>query len=249
MKAMILAAGLGSRMLPLTANTPKPLLKAGGRSLIEHHIYNLAEAGITEIVINHFYLGEQIEQALGNGSAFGVRIAYSPEIERMETAGGIIRALALLGDESFIVISADIWTQFPFASLRPVDGEQVLARLVMVNNPEHHAGGDFHLDQSGLLIQPPAESGLVRCTYSGISVMHPQLFRGYPEAPLPLRPLLTAAMPRPQLQGQLYTGPWADIGTPARLQELDTALALAKPRVETSRNLGSDPHNLLIRIV
>ncbi|MDO9317433.1 MAG: nucleotidyltransferase family protein [Gammaproteobacteria bacterium] len=225
MKAMILAAGLGTRMLPLTADTPKPLLKVGGRSLIEYHILNLAAAGVTDIVINHFYLGEKIEKALGDGRDYGVRIVYSPEIERMETAGGIIRALPLLGDDPFIVVSGDIWTEFPFASLTPVDGDKVLARLVMVNNPEHHSGGDFHLDQTGLLSKPPEGSTLPCFTYSGVSVMHPKLFAGYSEAPLPLRPLLLAAMLHHQLQGQLYTGPWLDIGTPARLHDLDCTLA------------------------
>lgn len=225
MKAMILAAGLGTRMQPLTADIPKPLLKAGGRSLIEYHILNLAAAGVRDIVINHFYCGEKIEQALGDGRAYGVRIVYSPEIERMETAGGIIRALPLLGADPFIVVSGDIWTEFPFASLTPVDGDNVLARLVMVNNPEHYAGGDFHLDQSGVLSKPAETSELPCVTYSGVSVMHPKLFAGYPEAPLPLRPVLLAAMLRHQLQGRLYTGPWLDIGTPARLHDLDCTLA------------------------
>ncbi|MES3007056.1 MAG: nucleotidyltransferase family protein [Pseudomonadota bacterium] len=225
MKAMILAAGLGTRMQPLTNDTPKPLLKVGGRSLIEYHILNLAAAGVTDIVINHFYLGAKIEQALGDGRAYGVRIVYSPEVERMETAGGIIRALPLLGDNPFIVVSGDIWTEFPFASLMPVDGDKVLARLVMVNNPEHHSGGDFHLDQTGFLSKPAEGSHLPCVTYSGVSVMHPKLFAGYPEAPLPLRPVLLATMLRHQLEGQLYTGPWLDIGTPARLHSLDLTLA------------------------
>ncbi len=234
MKAMILAAGLGTRMQPLTNDTPKPLLKAGGRSLIEYHILNLAAAGVTDIVINQFYLGAKIEQALGDGRAYGVRIVYSPESERMETAGGIIRALPSLGDESFIVVSGDIWTEFPFASLAPVDGDKVLGRLVMVNNPEHHTGGDFHIDQSGLLSRPPEGSDLACLTYSGVSVMHPKLFAGYPEAPLPLRPVLLAAMLQRQLQGQLYTGPWLDIGTPARLEALDCTLATLAGRTHAT---------------
>ncbi len=241
MKAMILAAGLGTRMQPLTADTPKPLLKVGGRSLIEYHILNLAAAGVTDIVINHFYLGAKIEQALGNGEAYGVRIVYSPESERMETAGGIIRALPLLGDDPFIVVSGDIWTEFPFASLAPVDGDKVLGRLVMVNNPEHHAGGDFHIDQSGFLSRPPEGSDLPCFTYSGVSVMHPKLFAGYPEAPLPLRPLLLAAMLRHQLQGQLYTGPWLDIGTPARLADLDRTLASQTRTATKAMQIGIIP--------
>ena len=146
MKAIILAAGLGTRMRPLTDHLPKPLLQAGGSALIEYHLRNLAAAGIREIVINHFHLGDKIEAALGDGSRYGVQIQYSRETVRLETAGGIVKALPLLGSEAFAVVSGDIWTDYDFRSLQPLDGHATLARLVMVDNPPHHPRGDFVLD-------------------------------------------------------------------------------------------------------
>ncbi|MGB4247027.1 MAG: nucleotidyltransferase family protein [Pseudohongiellaceae bacterium] len=226
MKAMILAAGLGTRMRPLTDTLPKPLLRAGGRSLIEHHIINLAKAGVTDIVINHFYMGDKIEAALGDGSAWGVSIVYSAETVRLETAGGIARALPLLGDESFIVVSSDIWTDYDYADLRPVDGKGTLVRLLMVDNPEHHPRGDFILDSDGRLhLQTSGVPGMA-VTYSGVSVMHPAFFAGVSDEPLPLRPLLDAGMAAGIVAGEHYRGRWMDIGTPERLQELDSALTV-----------------------
>lgn len=224
MRAMILAAGLGTRMRPLTDTLPKPLLRAGGRSLIEHHIVNLAAAGVTDIVINHFYMGDKIEAALGNGSAWGVRIAYSAEVVRLETAGGIAKALPLLGEESFIVVSSDIWMDYDYANLRPVDGTTTMARLLMVDNPAHHPGGDFTLGNDGRLhLQVSGVPGRA-VTYSGVSVMHPAFFAGVPAEPLPLRPLLDAGMAAGRIEGEYYGGRWMDIGTPERLRELDQAL-------------------------
>ncbi|MCB1648630.1 MAG: nucleotidyltransferase family protein [Pseudomonadales bacterium] len=223
MKAIILAAGLGTRMRPLTDTLPKPLLQAGGQALIEYHLHNLVRAGITDIVINHYHLGEKLEAALGDGSRYGARIQYSRETVRLETAGGIVKALPLLGDEAFAVISGDIWTDFDYCHLRPVDGETTLARLLMVHNPEHHQHGDFSLRPDGRLAlkAPEAEDGL---TYAGISVMHPRLFANLPEAPLALRPVLDAAIAAGHIEAEQYTGQWFDIGTPERLAELDTLL-------------------------
>lgn len=220
MKAMILSAGLGNRMLPLTEHTPKPLLRAGDHSLIEWQIIKLCRAGVTQIVINHYHLGEQIEKALGDGSQFGVNIRYSPEPVRLETAGGIIRALPLLADESFIIVNGDVWTDFDFARLKPLVSASVLAHLVMVPNAAHHQEGDFALDDTGLLSQ----AGPHKLTYSGISVLHRDLFKGLDEQYLALAPLLRKAMAENRVTGELFPGEWRDIGTPERLQVLDAEL-------------------------
>jgi len=224
MRAIILAAGLGTRMRPLTDHLPKPLLQAGGSALIEYHLRNLAQAGIREVVINHFHLGERLEEALGDGSRYGVQIAWSREAVRLETAGGIVNALPLLGDEAFAVVSGDIWTDYDFARLQPVDGRDTLARLVMVPNPPHHPTGDFQCAPSGRLQLGAAQEAAPGCTYSGVSVMHPALFAGLSAQPLPLRPVLDAAIAAGRVAGELYTGRWFDIGTPQRLQELDEML-------------------------
>ncbi len=224
MKAMILAAGLGTRMRPLTDSLPKPLLQAGGKTLIEHHLLNLAAGGITHIIINHFYLGEKIEQALGDGSAYGVRIQYSPESTRLETAGGIVKALPLLGQDSFIVVNGDIWTDYSFASLQPVDGINTLARLVMIDNPEHNPAGDFNLGANNHL-QESATADSHALTFSGISVLHSNFFKDLSEEPRPLAPLLRAAIAIGKVEGEYYTGRWFDIGTPERLRELDAILS------------------------
>jgi MurNAc alpha-1-phosphate uridylyltransferase len=225
MKAMILAAGLGTRMRPLTDALPKPLLRAGGRALIEHHLFNLAAAGVTDVVINHHHLGARLEAALGSGERYGVAIVYSPEPERLETAGGIVKALPLLGQEPFIVISADVWSVYDLRQLRPVDGVQTLAHLVIVDNPPHHPHGDFLLRENGRLGLREADDTVSGCTYSGISVMHPALFAGLSVAPLPLRPLLNAAITEGKVEAEHFSGDWFDIGTPARLQALDVLLA------------------------
>ncbi|TRW89519.1 N-acetylmuramate alpha-1-phosphate uridylyltransferase MurU [Candidatus Methylobacter oryzae] len=216
MKAMILAAGRGERMLPLTDHTPKPLLIAGGKALIEHTINQLVAAGFNDIVINHAHLGSQIEDRLGNGSRFGANISYSPEGEQaLETAGGIINALHLLGEEVFLVVNGDIATDFPFAGLknRTVD----LAHLVLVDNPAHHPEGDFGLDQSGLVVTNAAE----QFTFSGIGLYRSELFKNIPAGPNKLGPLLRQAIASGRVSGQKMNGFWMDIGTPERLQELD----------------------------
>lgn len=220
MRAMILAAGLGNRMRPLTDSRPKPLLEVGGKPLIQHHVERLAAAGITRLVVNHHHLGHQIEQFLGDGSRFGVSIRYSPEPVRLETAGGIIKALPLLEDPCFVVVNGDIWTRFPFETLRPIDGHGCLAHLVLVPNAPHHPRGDFSIDENGLVGDEEPRGG-TRFTFSGISVMHRELFAGHKPAPLPLLPLLKAAMTRGKLRGEVYGGEWVDVGTPERLQNLN----------------------------
>lgn len=220
MKAMILSAGLGKRMLPLTDTLPKPLLRAGGRSLIEWQIRRLRQAQVTDIVINHHHLGEHIESALGDGRELGVHIRYSPEPERLETAGGIIKALPMLGDGSFIIVNGDVWTDFDFATLRPLDPAQSLAHLVMVPNTAHHPEGDYFLDNTGRV----RETGAPRLTYSGISVLHRALFEGYPPRYQPLAPLLVSAMRANLVSGERHDGDWQDIGTPEKLLALDAQL-------------------------
>jgi len=214
MKAMILAAGRGERMRPLTDTTPKPLLSVGSKSLIEYHLHALHTAGISEVVINHAWLGEQIETLLGNGSRYGVNITYSREGEQaLETGGGIFKALPLLGDAPFIVTNADIWTDFDYARLPTrLDG---LAHLVLVDNPEHHPDGDFVLKE-----QMVSANGEGRLTFSGIGVYSAALFEGVKETVFPLAPLLRSAMQNGQVSGEHHTGHWSDVGTPKRLEEL-----------------------------
>lgn len=215
MKAMILAAGRGERMRPLTDHTPKPLLAAAGKALIEHSIEQLADAGFNDIIINHAHLGQQIEQHLGDGRQFNANIRYSPETTALETAGGIIKALPLLGDEVFLVVNGDIATDFPFATLKnqPVN----LAHLVLVENPGHHPQGDFGLDSAGLV----TETDTKKFTFSGIGLYHPDLFRQIPAGVHKLLPLLLKGIASHGVSGQVHTGFWMDIGTPQRLQELD----------------------------
>jgi MurNAc alpha-1-phosphate uridylyltransferase len=218
---MILAAGRGERMRPLTDHTPKPLLVVGGKPLIVWHILRLAQAGITEIIINHAYLGEQIEHALGTGAAFGVSIGYSPETSALETAGGIRHALPLLGDAPFLVVNGDVWTDYDFAQLNTLDwSDGRLAHLVLVNNPPQHPAGDFTLAAGRVL-----STGDTQLTFSGISCYQPALFADLADnQPAKLAPLLRAAMHHGQVSGEHFAGIWHDIGTPQRLLELDEAL-------------------------
>ena len=215
MKAMILAAGRGERMRPLTDTMPKPLLRIGGQTLIERHIHALAGAGIRELVINHAHLGRKLEQALGDGGNYGVDIRWSPEPEgALETGGGIFNALPLLGDAPFIVVNADIWTDYPFGELpEQPDG---LAHLVLVDNPAHHPGGDFVLSTGRVL-----QGGGAPLTFSGIGVYRPELFDGCAAGVFPLAPLLRRAMDDGRVSGAHYRGAWFDIGTPERLQEVN----------------------------
>ena len=234
MKAMILAAGRGERLRPLTDHTPKPLLEAGGRPLIEHLIVALAAAGFRELVVNLAYLGELIRTYLGDGSRWGISIVYSHEgPEPLETAGGIRHALPLLGDQPFLVVNGDIATDFPFEALRrPVPTD---AHLILTANPSHHPKGDFALQ--GHLLCP---DGAERHTFAGIGVYRPALFAGLPEGRHALAPLLRQAMAQGRISGELYSGFWMDIGTHHRLAQLDMHLCGSRPQGGTSeRSLRS----------
>lgn len=217
---MILAAGRGERMRPLTDHTPKPLLPVAGRALIDYHLEALARAGLREVVINHAHLGEQIEAALGNGSRHGLRISYSPEPEgALETGGGILQALPKLAPEPFLVINGDIWTDYDYARLpQRLDG---LAHLVLVDNPPQHPDGDFHLHPDGSV----QEAGGRRLTFSGIGVYRPELFAGGEPGRFPLAPLLRRAIAAGRVSGEHFTGRWVDVGTPERLRALDRELS------------------------
>lgn len=217
MKVMLLAAGLGKRMRPLTDHTPKPLLPVAGVPLIEHHLRRLVAAGFTDVVINHAWLGEQIEGALGDGARFGAHIRYSPEGEPLETGGGIARALPLLGSEPFAVVNSDIWTDFPFARLRERQPEG--AHLVLIDNPAHHPAGDFGLTGGGQVTTAADSAAMTRLTFSGISVLSPALFANAPQGAFPLKPLLLDAIAAGTATGEYYRGCWLDVGTPERLAE------------------------------
>ncbi|MDF3195720.1 MAG: mannose-1-phosphate guanylyltransferase [Gammaproteobacteria bacterium HGW-Gammaproteobacteria-13] len=219
MKAMILAAGKGERLRPLTLHTPKPLVRAAGVPLIEYHVRALAAAGFTELVINHAWLGQQIEDYLGDGSRFGVSIAYSAEGEPLETGGGIFQALPLLGDQPFVLINGDIFTDYPFAELRrPLSG---LAHLVLIENPGHHVKGDFCL-QKGRVTD--AQEGQDSLTYSGMALLSPALFAGCEAGVFSLAPLLRAAMAVGQVSGERFDGCWVDVGTHERLAQVERLL-------------------------
>ena len=218
MKAMILAAGRGERMRPLTDHTPKPLLKVGGKPLIVWHLQRLAAAGFKDIVINHAHLGEQIENALGDGSQCGVRIQYSPEKIALETAGGIANAMPLLGDAPFLVVNGDVFTDIDFGALNLTSPN--LAHLVMVDNPPQHAAGDFSLLNGKL-----SAEGAQKLTFSGVGIYQPSLFAGIVRGEAAkLAPLLRAAMAQGLVSASHHVGAWHDIGTPERLQALDSQL-------------------------
>ncbi len=232
MKAMILAAGRGERMRPLTDHTPKPLLRVADKPLIVWHIENLVRAGISELVINHAHLGGQIETALGDGSRFGAHIQYSPEARALETAGGIANALPLLaswsaaneGDgnpmEPFAVVNGDIFCDYDFAHLArhaaALTQNGDAAHLVLVANPAQHPHGDFALHRERVM------DGTPKLTFSGIGIYQPALFENIPRGSIaPLAPLLRAKISLGKVSGELYTGLWVDVGTPERLAELD----------------------------
>lgn len=232
MKAMILAAGHGTRMRPLTDHTPKPLLNVGGKPLIVWHIEKLKQAGFQDIVINIAWLGDQIPNTLGDGSNFGVKIHYSDEQQdgALETAGGIIKALPLLTqttdqaseDNTFLVVNGDVWCDFNYTNESPLKDDD-LAHLVLVNNPPHNPDGDFSLDKKQV-----AETGQNKLTFSGIGYYHPALFNKLPQGVRPLAPLLREAMQKNKVSGELFSGDWRDIGTPERLEQLDNDLRQLK---------------------
>jgi MurNAc alpha-1-phosphate uridylyltransferase len=222
MKVMLLAAGRGERMRPLTDTCPKPLLPVAGRPLVAWHLERLAAAGFTDIVVNLSWLGEQIAAALGDGSRFGVRIQFSREPwPALETGGGIFNALPLLGEEPFLLVNGDVFTDVDFASLRLAPGD--LGQLLLVDNPPHHPRGDFWLRDGR--IGAGEGGGARRLTYAGISVLHPALFEGMAPGRFPLAPLLVRALEAGRLGGQHHQGRWIDVGTPERLAALDAELA------------------------
>lgn len=218
-KVMILAAGRGERMKPLTDNCPKPLLEVAGRPLIEYHLIKLAQAGIKQVVINHAYLGEQIESALGDGSRFDLSIRYSREGQALETAGGIIHALDALGDQPFWVINGDIWTDWNYAELLQCSLDQKqLGHLVLIENPSHHPFGDFDLVKGRVYNQP-------QWTFSGAALYDPALFCQRPPGRLALRSVFVEAIAKQQLTGHVQPGYWCDVGTPQRLALLEQRLS------------------------
>ena len=220
MKAMILAAGRGERMMPLTESTPKPLLKVRGLTLIEHSIIALKKAKITNIIVNVAYLGGQIKAYIGNGSKLGVRITYSDEFSgALETAGGIIKALPLLGKEPFVVINSDVLSDYDLSQLTLPIGS--LAHLVLINNPPHNSNGDFSLVNDHQVTLAHKDS----LTFSGIGIYHPDLFKPHAntQGKLALYPLLKEAINNNQLSGEYYSGYWQDVGTPERLNQANNS--------------------------
>lgn len=225
MKAMILAAGLGNRMRPLTLYKPKPLLEVGGKPLIVWHIEALAKIGVTEIIINAAWLKDQLVNTLCDGSQFGVKILWSLEDEGLETAGGLIKALFHFEDQPFLVVNGDVWTRYDFSALKDFELGDRLAHLVLVDNPPQHPNGDFVLSADG------AQQNMVSTfeqandgealTFSGISVLSPNLFADLPQGKRPLAPLLKDAMQQGLVSGEKMTTAWVDVGTPERLMQLD----------------------------
>lgn len=229
-RAIILAAGRGNRLRPLTDHCPKPLVTVAQKPLIVYHIENLAKAGIRDIVINLYHLGEQIEAYLGNGASFGVNIVYSKEPSLLEVGGGICQALDLLGPNPFMVVNGDIWTDYAFARLPK--NCQGLAHLVLVDNPEHNLAGDFALQANGQLCRQATPGAL---TYSGIALLHPALFAGCAQGTaFRLAPLFDKAIVNQQLYGEYFNGAWTDVGTVERLQSLERALTVPTLRQHIS---------------
>jgi N-acetyl-alpha-D-muramate 1-phosphate uridylyltransferase len=218
---MILAAGRGERMRPLTDRTPKPLLPVAGKPLIVWHLERLARAGIHDIVINHAHLGDQIEALLDDGGAWGLNIHYSVEPPgALETAGGIANALPLLGDQPFVVVNGDIFCDWDFRRATRAPAGDDLAHLVLTANPSHNAGGDFALDDGRVYNEGPT-----LLTFAGIGIYRPELFAGIERGrPAKLAPLLRTAMASGHVSGELHEGRWADVGTPERLADLDVEI-------------------------
>lgn len=216
---MILAAGRGNRMRPLTDTIPKPLISVAGKPLIVHHLLRFAAAGITDIVINVSYLAEKIQTALGDGSAYGVKIYYSIEPIPLETGGGIYQALPLLGSEPFIVMSSDVWTNYPLRNLQHIQLTMQLAHLIMIKNPNHNSQGDFYFANNQL-----TTNSELKLTYSGFGVYHPNLFKNSQAGIFRLADLLKPAIHQNKISAEYYQGDWIDVGTPERLQFLEAYL-------------------------
>jgi len=235
MKAMILAAGLGQRMRPLTDHLPKPLLTVGGKPLLQYHLENLRDAGIHQVVINLSYLGERIREWAGDGSRFGLQIEYSEEPEPLETGGALLHAMPLLGTAPVLLVNADVWTDLRFTDLLSDSRvEKGKGHLVMVPNPDFHPAGDFYLSSENARL---CENGKPdqRFTFGGISILSPGLINEYPERrrKFPLVEVFRAAIAAGALTGEVYRGGWSDVGTPERLRDLDELLQSASlPRVK-----------------
>ena len=230
MKAMILAAGLGQRMRPLTDHLPKPLLEVGGKPLLQYHLEALQVAGVENVIINLAYLGDKIRAFVGDGSRFGLQVEYSVEPEPLETGGALLQALPLLGTESFLLINGDVWSEFSLASLihRKLSPSQ-LGHLVLVPNPDFHPVGDFALAESGFLMNGPLMNGpdVTRYTFAGISLLSPEIIRSYPDArdKFPLGEVLRYGINEKKLTGEVFAGRWSDVGTPERLLALQEILS------------------------
>ncbi len=228
MNVMLLAAGRGTRMKPLTDHTPKPLLKVGGKPLIVWHLERLATAGFKKVVINHAWLGAQIEAYLGHGDPWGLNIEYSAETLALETAGGIAKALPILGDDPFLVMNADVWCDWHPTHAFTVqkhlkEQPELLTWLLLVDNPPFHPNGDFCLQSNGMV--EAEKKGLPRLTFSGIGIYKPSLFESLePDQPAKLAPLLKQAMKQQRVVGEKHLSHWVDVGTPERLANLDQIL-------------------------
>lgn len=220
MKAMLLAAGRGSRMRPLTDEFPKPLVPIAGKPFVAHQLLKLATCGIHEIVMNVSYRAEQIKQTLGDGRRYGVQLEYSFEPTVLETGGGICHALPLLGTDPFIVLSADIWTDYPFERLLTHSLGHAQAHLVLVDNPDFHPYGDFHLTYEGLLAMSPQP----KFTFANLGLYRPQLFEKAPIEVFPLSKILYSAIAQQKMSGEYYAGPWFNVGTIDQLQHIETYL-------------------------
>ncbi len=215
---MLLAAGRGERMRPLTDDRPKPLLEAGGQPLLHYPLHALARAGVQRVVVNLAWRGQRIRDWLGNGARYGLEVRYSDEgAQALETGGGILKALPLLGPDAFWLVNGDVYSDYSFPAISLADGD--LAHLVMVPNPDHHPGGDFCLDDGRI-----RADGSSRLTYSGLALLHPKLLDGQTPGIFPLAPLLIDAMKQGRVSGELHAGAWTDVGTPERLVVLDRAL-------------------------
>lgn len=228
MRAMILAAGRGERMRPLTDTLPKPLLPVGGKSLIQWQVERLVAAGTKQLIVNHAWLGAKIEEALGDGSRYGAHITYSPETEALETAGGIVKALPFFDEQPFLVVNGDVWCDWDptqaKAALAAMQRASAQAWLLLVDNPSHNPAGDFAMDGTGR-IYDLAAADAATYTFAGIGLYQPSLFAGLAAGkPAPLAPLLRAAMQAGRVIGAHHAGIWVDVGTPQRLAELDAAL-------------------------
>lgn len=217
MKAMILAAGMGERMRPLTNQMPKPLLEVAGKPLIVWHLEKLAKANFKEVIINHAYLGEMIEAYLSDGSKWGLKITYSREGSPLETAGGIKKALSILGDQPFLVINADIYTDFDYSKIKMRNLNDFKGHLVMVQNPKHHPDGDFVLKNNQIELE-----GEGKLTFAGIAIYRPEIFNDISLEPVTkLAPILKKLIDARYIGGEIYQGLWFDIGTPERLMEVN----------------------------